>query len=285
MIFEHEIPDGSRLYFGETAKLKREIETIASSYLIEKGFEEVVTPNFTYSGHQSIDDIKRLITLQDESNNTLALRADSTLDAVRIITKRLGRATEHEKWFYIQPVFSYPSNEFYQIGVEYIEHENIADIINLNCQLLDILKLDATVQLANINIPLIISQEYGIDLAVFKDGEICKLFEYNLDWLNNLIEIQTIDQLESIIDTVPTLVQEQCSKLLKIAKEINYKDVVVSPLFYSAMKYYDDIYYKVLQGNYTIAKGGGYKSNSIKSLGFALYTDNIIKIKQKGHDE
>ena len=60
MIFEHEIPNGSRLYFGKTAKIKRTLENSSSDFLEESGFEEIVTPNFSYSGHQSIDDEKSL---------------------------------------------------------------------------------------------------------------------------------------------------------------------------------------------------------------------------------
>ncbi len=97
MIFEHEIPTGSRLYFGKRAKAKRELENKASVFLQNAGFEEILTPNFSYTGHQSIDEDKDLITLSDEENNSLALRADSTLDVVRIISKRLGRTTEHKK--------------------------------------------------------------------------------------------------------------------------------------------------------------------------------------------
>ena len=82
MIFEHEIPTGSRLYFGKVAKLKRALERVSSEFLEENDFEEILTPNFSYSGHQSIDDDRALITLADEVNNTLALRADSTLDVV-----------------------------------------------------------------------------------------------------------------------------------------------------------------------------------------------------------
>jgi len=48
MIFEHEIPSGSRLYFGKSAKLKREIEYVASQTLDGLGFEEIVTPLFSY---------------------------------------------------------------------------------------------------------------------------------------------------------------------------------------------------------------------------------------------
>ncbi len=111
MILEHEIPNGSRLYFGKTAKQKRELEYKVSQILFDENFEEVVTPNFSYMQHQSIEDGKKIITMSDEQNNQLSLRADSSLDVVRIITKRLGRTTSHKKWFYVQPIFTYPSTE------------------------------------------------------------------------------------------------------------------------------------------------------------------------------
>ena len=41
--------------------------------------------------------------------------------------------------------------------------------------------------------------------------------------------------------------------------------------------YYDDLYYTVIEDNLTIASGGKYKSDGINSLGFALYTDNLLK--------
>jgi len=278
MIFEHEIPTGSRLYFAKTAKLKRRVENKASDFLENKGFEEIVTPNFSYSGHQSIDDEKTLITLSDEVNNSLALRADSTLDVVRIISKRLGRATVHKKWFYIQPVFTYPANETYQIGAEWIGHDNICDMINLNCDLLNKLEIDSLVQIANINIPLIISKEYDISIDLFKNGEIGALFDLDLDWLAQLISVRTAEDLEELLKTLPECLQEECQKLISIAKKVIYTNVNVSPIYYSAMKYYDDIYYRVINKNLTIAKGGGYKSNGISSLGFAIYTDNLLKV-------
>jgi len=278
MIFEHEIPTGSRLYFVNTAKLKRMLENGASDFLEDEGFEEIITPNFSYSGHQSIDNKKSLITLSDEVNNSLALRADSTLDVVRIISKRLGRATLHKKWFYIQPVFTYPANEVYQIGAEWIGHDNICDMINLNCDLLNKLEIESLVQIANINIPIIISKEYDISIELFKNGEIGALFDLNFEWLTKLISVRTSEDLEKILKILPMCLKEECKKLVNISKNIEYKNVNVSPIYYSAMKYYDDIYYRVISDNLTIAKGGGYKSNGINSLGFAIYTDNLLKV-------
>ena len=76
LILEHEIPKGSRLYFGKTARAKRDIEQKISSVLFNEDFEEIITPNFSFSGHQAIEDETKLITIADESNNQVALRAD-----------------------------------------------------------------------------------------------------------------------------------------------------------------------------------------------------------------
>ena len=97
MILEHEIPNGTKLYFGQSAKVKRRIENIASEILYDNGYEEIVTPLFSYHQHLSIADDKELIRVNDAKNNTLSLRADSTVDVVRIISKRLGRNTKHKK--------------------------------------------------------------------------------------------------------------------------------------------------------------------------------------------
>ena len=157
MIFEHEIPKGSRLYFGASAKRKRVLENQVCDILENCGFEEILTPNFSYSQHQAIANEKKLIKFSDEQNEQVSLRADSTLDVVRIITKRLGRTTTHKKWFYVQPIFTYPSKEEYQIGCEWIDHNNIADIINLTANILTALKIEPILQISNINIPKLVA--------------------------------------------------------------------------------------------------------------------------------
>jgi len=281
MIFEHEIPNGSRLYFGQTAKQKRFLESKVSSFFSKIGFEEIITPNFSYSQHQSIDNVNELITVTDEVNNPVALRADSTLDVVRIITKRLGRTTSHKKWFYNQPVFTYPSTETNQIGCEWIEHDNVSDVINLNADILNILDFGLEkpiIQIANINIPKLISQELNISLDLFKGGEIGALFDLNIDWLSKLVAVKCTKDLENMINQVPQNIKIELEKLLEIASNVDYENVIVSPLYYDAMKYYDDVYYTVIKDNLTVACGGGYKSDGISSLGFALYTDNLLKI-------
>lgn len=278
MVFEHEIPKGSRLYFGKTAKLKRELEYKISSLLSDNEFEEIVTPNFSYSQHQSIANDKKLIKFSDEQNEQVSLRADSTLDVVRIITKRLGRTTKHRKWFYIQPVFTYPSKEEYQIGCEWIGHDKIVDILNLTGNILNTLNIKPVLQLSNINIPKLVASELDIDISLFKNGEIAKLLELKVSWLNDLIKVKNIEDLEKTIDLVPNNIKVELEKLLETAKEVEYKNLVIAPLYHGTLKYYDDVYYRVIQDNHVICKGGKYSADGISSLGFALYTDSLIKI-------
>lgn len=278
MIFEHEIPKGSRLYFGKTAKKKRALENQVSDVLYQEGFEEVVTPNFSYSQHQSIENDKKLITFSDEENEQVALRADSTLDVVRIITKRLGRTTSHKKWFYIQPVFTYPSTEDYQIGCEWIDHNNISDIIALTATILKELSITPILQISNINIPKLVAQELDLDIELFKNGEIASLFELKIDWLETLIKVKSTEDLKQAIEIAPSNIKQELEKLLNVAKGIEYSNIVIAPLYYGCMKYYDDIYYRVIERNLTLCNGGSYKSEGMNSLGFALYSDNLLKV-------
>ena len=96
MMLEHEIPTGTKLYFGKTAKIKREIEAVASDVLYKADYEELITPLFSYHQHLSIADEKELIRVNDTQNHQLTLRADSTIDVVRLLDKRLGRNTSHQ---------------------------------------------------------------------------------------------------------------------------------------------------------------------------------------------
>ena len=278
MIFEHEIPKGSRLYFGKTAKAKRVLENSVCEILEKNGFEEILTPNFSYSQHQSIEDNKKLIKFSDEENEQVSLRADSTLDVVRIITKRLGRATNHRKWFYIQPIFSYPSKEDYQIGCEWIEHNNISDIMNLTADILRAIKIEPILQISNINIPKLISTELNISIDILKNGDISELLKLDCDWLNNLLRVKDIKSLENIIEKVPNILKKELEILLEKSKEVKYSNIIIAPMYYGSLKYYNGVYYRVIDKNLVLCRGGVYETDGISSLGFALYTDNLLKM-------
>ncbi|HSR74575.1 MAG TPA: ATP phosphoribosyltransferase regulatory subunit, partial [Sulfurovum sp.] len=237
MIFEHEIPSGSRLYFGQSAKIKREIESIASETLYSLGFEEIVTPLFSYHQHDAFDDKKSLLRLNDEENHEVTLRADSTADVVRIVTKRLGRSTESKKWFYIQPTVTFPTKEQYQIGAEVIggSFEKIAETTTA---LLKQIGSKPVMQIANIRIPHLLNEKYGVSLEVLKSMNVEQIINVDLPWIEALVRLHTVSDLNDL-SGFPDDIKAELVKIKEAAEKVQYDNMVISPLFYAKMRYYD----------------------------------------------
>ena len=277
MIFEHEIPSGSRLYFGQSARLKREIESIASETLYGLGFEEIVTPLFSYHQHECFDDQKPLVRLNDEENHEVTLRADSTADVVRIVTKRLGRSTESKKWFYIQPTVTFPTKEQYQIGAEVIDG-SFEKIVETTTTLLAQIGAEPKMQIANIRIPHILNEKYGISLDVLKSMNIEKIMEAGLPWIEQLVRINSVNDL-SDLSAFPDEIKTELEKIKETADKVTYSNMVISPLFYAKMRYYDSLTFRMFEGNSLLAMGGIYTIDGVEAAGFALYTDECISNK------
>lgn len=276
MVYEHEIPDGCRLYFAKTANLKRKIETIASEILEKNGFSEIVTPFFSYHQHQSINE-KQLIRFSDEKNHLVSLRADSTLDVVRLLTRRLGKSTEHKKWFYIQPIFRYPSYELYQIGGEILDSSNLDTLANLMINFFNEIKLKPVLQISNISIPKIISNMLNLSLDVFKEGRLEVLLDQDEIWLQELVTLQRVEFIDKVIKKVPQELKEPLLKMKNTALELKYDNIAIAPLYYSRMRYYDDLFFRFIDKNSLLGSGGSYKFESQNSSGFAIYTDAVIE--------
>lgn len=277
MIFEHEIPEGSKLYFGETAKRKREIEKIASDVLYEEGFEEIVIPLFSYHQHQSVSDAKELIRLNDTKNHEMSLRADSTIDVVRIIDKRLGRNTTHKKWFYIQPVYRYPACEQYQVGAEFIGESDLGTVLNQSMEIFRRLDLKPLLQISNINIPKKLSEILGIPLVDFRHINIEKFLSLGIDWLTRLVYLQDPKQIDEVMEIVPEAIKEELAKMKELCATLSYENKVIAPLYYAKMLYYDELFFRVIEGNEIYARGGRYENEEVASVGFAIYTDALVE--------
>ena len=282
MILEHEIPNGTRLYFGNTAKVKRNIESIASEMLYENGFEEIVTPVFSYHQHLSIADQRELVKVNDTKNNSLTLRADSTIDVVRIIEKRLGENTEHKKWFYIQPVFRYPTEEHYQVGVEFMGEKKLSSVLNIAVAILAKLGLHPLIQISNMRIPQILSEMFEeLTLEDFRHLNIEKFLNLNVPWLTKLVYLQHTEQLNELLEIAPQEIQKELLKMKNIAEEMTSGKIVLAPLYYAKMLYYKELFFRIIDKNEVYAKGGRYKNNGNSSVGFAIYTDTVCETLTK----
>lgn len=282
MILEHEIPNGSKLYFGKSAKVKREIEKVASDVLYAHGFEEIVTPIFSYHQHQSIADSKELIRINDQKNNNMSLRADSTIDVVRIIEKRLGRNTEHKKWFYIQPVFRFPSTEQYQVGAEFMDEKKLSSVMKITVEIFDKLELKPLVQISNIRIAhLLVGMFDSLSLDDFRHINIEKFLALGEEWVRDLVYLQHAEQLDALLPKVPQEIQKELIKMRDLALEVGYEKSVLAPMYYSKMLYYDELFFRIIEKNEVLARGGRYKNAEVRSVGFALYTDELCEILTK----
>jgi len=280
MILEHEIPNGSKLYFGKSAKVKREIEKIASDILDENGFEEIVTPIFSYHQHKSIADEKELVRVNDAKNNSISLRADSTIDVVRIIEKRLGRNTEQKKWFYVQPVITYPTTEQYQVGVEYMGEKKLSSVLNIAIDIFDKLEVTPLVQISNMKIPNILADMFDeLNIDDFRHLNIEKFLNLKIDWLDKLVYLQHVEQIDELIEIVPESIKAELLKMKALCSEIKCDKSVLAPMYYAKMLYYDELFFRVIEKNEVFARGGRYENNDVSSVGFAIYTDTIIDEK------
>lgn len=282
MILEHEIPNGSKLYFGQSAKVKRRIENIASEVLDGYGFDEIVIPLFSYHQHLSIADEKELIRINDAKNNTLSLRADSTVDVVRIIEKRLGRNTEHKKWFYIQPVFRYPTLEQNQVGVEFMGEKKLSSVLNIANEIFEKLEVEALVQISNIKIPELLVEMFDtLSIEDFKHINIDKFLSLKVDWLDKLVYLQHVEQIDDVLAIAPQKIQDELLKMKELCQEISCKKSVLAPMYYAKMLYYDELFFRVIDNNEVYARGGRYKASEENSVGFAIYTDALCETLTK----
>jgi len=282
MILEHEIPNGSKLYFGSSAKTKRHIENIASSILDENGFEEIVTPVFSYHQHLSIADDKELIRVNDAQNNSLSLRADSTIDVVRIIEKRLGKNTKQKKWFYIQPVFRYPTEEQYQVGVEFMGEKKLSSVMNIAVNIFDTLNIKPLVQISNIKIPELLVEIFDeLRIEDFKHLNIEKFLNLKVEWLEKLVYLQYVEQIDEVISLAPDSIKAELIKMKELCSEMSCENSVIAPMYYAKMLYYDELFFRVIDKNEVYARGGRYKNEELTSVGFAIYTDALCETLSK----
>ena len=276
--FDHEIPNGSRLYFGKSARLKRELENKASEILVKNGFSEILTPYFSYHQHLSVAP-QKLLKLSDPTNHELALRADSTVDVVRIVRKRL-KDDKLRRLFYVQPTFKYPSDEFYQIGAELIGEKNLPLAIKIAQEFFKEFNLMHALQLSNIEIPKKICEILNLPLEIFEKGKIETLLEQNLPWLDATARATSLKDVQALRTQVPEELKPCLDEILNLG--VDYEHICVSLLYYSKMRYYDALFFRFLDAGAVYCNGGNYEIDGLKSSGFALLVDALIeKIMQK----
>ncbi len=276
MVLEHEIPQGAKLYFGKSAKTKREIEALCAEILQQYGYEEIATPLFSY-GNDTYESEKEILKISNEKNHQIILRGDSTFEVVHIVNKRIGKSTEHQKWFYIQPVYAYPTTETHQIGAENLGSGDILDSLQVASKIFNSLQISPVLQISDFAIPKKVGEISHLSLDDLKEGNLYKIIQNQEEWLKALLSIQSIEDLKQNLPLMPQEIQIELKKLQDIVCGIDYPNIIIAPLYYSPMKYYKGEFFKFFDKNTTFALGGNYSCEGSDSSGFAIYTDNILE--------
>jgi histidyl-tRNA synthetase len=118
-------------------------------------------------------------------------------------------------------------------------------------------------------------------IEVFKSSNIQKLLDLKIDWLTKLTYLQNVNEIEEILDIVPAEIKEELEKIADLARDISYENIVISPLYYSKMNYYDGLFFRYIEGNSVLGMGGCYEYEDMEATGFALYVDKLIEEKLK----
>jgi len=266
MILEQDIPPGGRLYYGKIAHRKRQIEQISAQIFEEFGFQEIVTPFFSYHQREVLAS-EQLIRVFDRENREVALRGDSSVDLIRLVLNRLNSSTS--KWFYIQPVFRYPSREIYQIGGEWIGGK-LEEMVQLNLEIFNRLGIE--------KISIVVGQ-VGIVEKVQEltptSRQQLELMELNklTGWVRRLAEVTKRQQLEDLFPTLPPPIRKEVKKLLQFP----VTDCIIAPLLVPQFRYYTGLFYKIIDGKRVYAQGGIYRVKGVESVGFSIYTDQLLE--------
>ncbi|MCF6207495.1 MAG: ATP phosphoribosyltransferase regulatory subunit, partial [Sulfurovum sp.] len=233
--------------------------------------------------HESFDDLKSLVRLNDAQNHEVTLRADSTADVVRIVTKRLGRSTASKKWFYIQPTVTFPTTEQYQIGAEVIDGR-FDEVVRTTVALLGEIGAQPLMQVANIRIPHLLNEKYGVSLEVLKAMHVEQILRCDLPWIEALVRLNSVEDLADL-SVFPDDIRQELERIKHAIEKVAYDNLVISPLFYAKMRYYDSLTFRMFEGNSLLATGGIYNIDGVEAAGFALYTDACIASKMnKGNN-
>jgi len=69
--------------------------------------------------------------------------------------------------------------------------------------IMDALQLNPLVQISNMQIPVILTEMFDLTLDDFRHINIEKFLALDIAWLKKLVYLQSIDELDAILDSVP----------------------------------------------------------------------------------
>ncbi|MGB2553683.1 ATP phosphoribosyltransferase regulatory subunit, partial [Campylobacter sp. MOP51] len=91
----------------------------------------------------------------------------------------------------------------------------------------------------HIEIPHIVCDLLNLPISIFEHGELEKILDQNEEWLRKLAFVNSIKDIDEILDIVPNELKEPLCEIKKLANLSQYENLRIVPLYYSKMRYYD----------------------------------------------
>jgi hypothetical protein len=100
----------------------------------------------------------------------------------------------------------------------------------------------------------------------------------DLPWIEQLVRINSVNDLNDL-SVFPDDIKAELEKIKEATQKVAYSNMVISPLYYAKMRYYDSLTFRMFENNSLLAMGGIYTIDGVEAAGFALYTDECISKK------
>jgi hypothetical protein len=156
--------------------------------------------------------------------------------------------------------------------------KDCTSLINTLVNIVSNFNIKPVLQVSNIKIPKILSQKLDIPIENFKSSNISQLLIVDNEWLKKLLYVHKVSDInEELLSQIPSDIKDELILLKNSVLGIDYDNIVLSPLYYTKLKYYDELYFRVFDENRVIARGGTYKDDDLISSGFAIYTDELVE--------
>ena len=105
----------------------------------------------------------------------------------------------------------------------------------------------------DINIPRILSEMLELDLDDFRHVNIEKFLSLKIDWLTRLVYMQHAHEIDEVVTVVPDALKPELVKIKELCEGLDYPNVVIAPLYYAKMLYYDELFFRMIEKNETYA--------------------------------
>ena len=158
----------------------------------------------------------------------------------------------------------------------------LSSVLNIAVNIFDKLEVAPLIQISNMKIPHILVDIFDeLTLDDFRHVNIEKFLNLKVEWLEKLVYLQHVEQVDELLEIVPDVIKAELIKMKELCQEITCEKSVLAPMYYAKMLYYDELFFRAILGNEVFARGGRYNNNDVSSVGFAIYTDTIIEEKVK----